>query len=70
VFAQNLGGANKQAVIDGARDSFMRGANWAYAAGIVLVSLGALLVWIAFPKRERESELLVRYETEDAPANA
>ena len=70
VFAKNLTGANKQAVIDGARDSFLRGANWAYAAGIVLVLLGALLVWIAFPKRESESELLAKYETEDASANA
>jgi MFS family permease len=54
------------AIIKGARESFLQGANWAYAAGIVLIVLGAALVWTLFPKRERELELLERYEREDA----
>jgi MFS family permease len=49
-----------------ARQSFLDGAHWAYAAGIIAVVLGAALVAFLFPRRDREQELLERYQAEDA----
>jgi MFS family permease len=48
-------------IIDAARESFISGQDWAYTAGIVAVALGAVLVFVFFPKREREQELLAQY---------
>ncbi len=70
VFAQKLDPSQQKAVINGARSSFLSGANWAYLSGIFLVLGGAALVAFAFPKRNRESELLSSYEAEDAKLNA
>jgi EmrB/QacA subfamily drug resistance transporter len=55
-----------QQIIDAARQSFVDGANWAYAAGMIAVLLGAILVFFMFPKKQREEELLERYHEEDA----
>src|SRR3954454_11575224 len=49
-----------------AQESFLSGDHWAYAAGIVAVLLGALLVATMFPSKEREEELLAAYQAEDA----
>ncbi len=49
-----------------AKSSFLDGADWAYAAGIVAILLGAVLVYFLFPKREDEKQLLAAYEAEDA----
>jgi len=51
-----------------ARSSFIDGADWAYAAGIVAILLGAAIVALLFPGRDRERELLAEYEREDAAA--
>jgi MFS transporter, DHA2 family, multidrug resistance protein len=53
------------AIIAGAKTSFLDGADWAYTAGIVAVLLGATLVYFLFPKMQREKELLARYHAED-----
>ena len=52
-------------ITTGARQSFLDGADWAYTAGIVAILLGATLVFILFPRKEREEELLERYHVED-----
>ncbi|MEZ5076853.1 MAG: MFS transporter [Solirubrobacterales bacterium] len=52
-------------IIAAARESFLQGANWAYAAGIVAVLAGAALVFFVFPKPSAERELLAAYEAED-----
>jgi DHA2 family multidrug resistance protein-like MFS transporter len=58
-------------IIAAARQSFLDGSNWAYAAGIVAVIGGIVLVWICFPRRDRERELLDEYAAEDgAPEEA
>jgi DHA2 family multidrug resistance protein-like MFS transporter len=49
----------------GARSSFLDGADWAYLAGIIAILVGALLVWVLFPRANRERELLARYHAED-----
>ena len=48
-----------------AKTSFLDGADWAYAAGIIAVVLGFVLVFFLFPKRDREVELLQQYHDTD-----
>ncbi len=48
-----------------AKSSFLTGANWAYAAGIVAILLGSALVFFLFPKQHQEEDLLARYHAED-----
>ena len=50
-----------------AKSSFLSGADWAYAIGVIAVALGIAAVFLLFPKREDEEELLARYRSEDAP---
>ncbi|MGZ8751647.1 MAG: MFS transporter [Acidimicrobiia bacterium] len=52
-----------------AKTSFLDGANWAYTAGIVAVLLGAVLVFVMFPKKDDEVALLVEYGNQDAAAS-
>ena len=52
-------------IVAGAKTAFLHGDQWAYAAGIVAVALGAALVFFLFPKKQEEEELLARYRTED-----
>jgi MFS family permease len=53
-------------IVAAAKTSFLQGDQWAYLAGIVAVLLGAALVFVKFPRRERERELLAAYHAEDA----
>lgn len=53
------------AITQAARESFLQGQDWAYLAGIIAVVVGAVLVFFAFPKRDRERELLAQYHAED-----
>ena len=48
-----------------AKTSFLQGADWAYAAGIIAIMLGAALVFFLFPKRDDEQRLLREYHAED-----
>jgi hypothetical protein len=48
-----------------AKQSFLHGDQWAYTAGIVAVLLGAVIVFVFFPKHEREVALLAQYQAED-----
>ncbi|HET6757971.1 MAG TPA: MFS transporter, partial [Propionibacteriaceae bacterium] len=54
-----------QPIIEGAKSSFLGGADWAYAAGIIAILVGAVIVFFLFPKREQELQLLAAYNTED-----
>ena len=53
-------------IIAGAKASFLHGDQWAYTAGLVAVLLGAVLVFLRFPKKAEEQSLLARYAAEDA----
>jgi hypothetical protein len=57
-------------IIAGARSSFLDGADWAYTAGLIAVVVGAVLVFVFFPKHPREQELLGQYQREDQPVEA
>jgi MFS transporter, DHA2 family, multidrug resistance protein len=52
-------------IVAAAKTSFLQGDQWAYTAGIVAVLLGATLVFVFFPRYERERELLAAYHSED-----
>jgi len=54
------------AIIAGARDSFLEGANWAYAAGAVAIVLGALVVAAFFPKKDAELAMLDQFHRVDS----
>jgi MFS transporter, DHA2 family, multidrug resistance protein len=41
-------------IIQGAKSSFLAGADWAYTAGIIAIVVGAAIVFFLFPKREQE----------------
>jgi hypothetical protein len=56
------------AIIAGAKTSFLQGDQWAYTAGLVAVVLGAVLVFFLFPKREGERRLLAEYHAQDTAA--
>jgi hypothetical protein len=58
--------AQANAIIAGAKQSFIDGQDWAYLAGLAAIVLGAALVYFLFPKHEHERELLAQYEQEEA----
>lgn len=59
-----------KAIAAGARESFVKGDQWAYTAGIVAIALGATLVFFMFPRKAREEELLAEYHTLDTASAA
>jgi hypothetical protein len=48
-----------------AKSAFLSGDQWAYIAGIVAILLGAVLVFLMFPKKDDEQRLLAAYHAED-----
>ncbi|WP_405677339.1 MFS transporter [Streptomyces sp. NBC_00868] len=57
-------------IVATARQAFLDGDNWAYAAGLLAIALGALLVFFMFPHRDAEQELLRRYYAQDSESAA
>jgi MFS transporter, DHA2 family, multidrug resistance protein len=57
--------AYAKAIVAGAKESFVKGDQWAYTAGILAILLGATLVFLMFPRRQREEELLAEYRALD-----
>ncbi len=55
----------QQQIVNAAKTSFLDGANWAYAAGIITTILGMLLIVRMFPGHEREGDLSAAYAAED-----
>lgn len=53
-------------IVDAATSSFLDGANWAYAAAVVAVILGGILVATRFPGKAGEVALEAQYRKEDA----
>jgi MFS family permease len=58
----------QHSIIEGAKSAFLKGDEWAYAAGIIAVLLGAALVFFRFPKAADEKRLLAQYQAEDTEA--
>ncbi len=59
-----------KAIAAGARESFVKGDQWAYTAGIIAIALGATLVFFMFPRMRREQELLAEYHSLDTASAA
>lgn len=55
-------------IVNAARQSFLQGANWAYASGLIAVALGAIVIARYYPDRDEERLLMQQYSTEDAGA--
>jgi hypothetical protein len=55
-------------ITSAAKQSFLRGDQWAYTAGIVAVLIGAAIVFFCFPKKQREHELVQSYGLGDVDA--
>jgi MFS transporter, DHA2 family, multidrug resistance protein len=53
-----------------AREAFLAGDQQAYLAGIIAVLVGGALVFLVFPKADKERELVEAYHREDAAAGA
>ena len=53
-------------IIAGAKSSFLQGDEWAYAAGIIAIVLGATLVFFCFPRKREEQRLLESFAAEDS----
>jgi DHA2 family multidrug resistance protein-like MFS transporter len=53
-----------------AKSSFLAGDQWAYAAGIVAILLGMVLVFFFFPNKDNEERLLAAYHAEDTSPRA
>jgi EmrB/QacA subfamily drug resistance transporter len=58
--------AHAEQIIAGAKTAFLKGDEWAYAAGIIAVLVGATLVFLKFPKHEDEKRLFAQYHAEDS----
>ena len=54
------------AIISGAKVAFLQGDDWAYAAGVIAIVLGAFLVFFMFPKHDEEQRLLALYHETDS----
>jgi MFS family permease len=53
------------AITNAAKASFLSGANWAYAAGIIAILAGAALIYFVFPDKQDELRLLDEYHRMD-----
>jgi hypothetical protein len=53
------------AITAAAKTAFLQGANWAYAAGIVAILIGAAITWLRYPDKAGEQDLLGEYASED-----
>jgi hypothetical protein len=49
-----------------AKSAFLRGDQWAYTAGVIIVVIGGLVALFFYPKKRRETELLQEYQSADA----
>ncbi|HVW46699.1 MAG TPA: MFS transporter, partial [Solirubrobacterales bacterium] len=54
-----------QAIVAGARQSFLDGGDWTYAAGMIAVAIGICVVFFLFPRHDAELALLERFHAED-----
>jgi hypothetical protein len=57
-------------ILAAAKTSFLAGDQYAYIAGIIAVLLGAVLVFLLFPKHDEERKLLAEYHQHDMAAAA
>ncbi len=52
-------------ILAAAKTSFLAGDQWAYLAGIIAILIGAVIVFVKFPKKDQEERLLEEYHEID-----
>lgn len=52
-------------IISAAKSSFLMGDQLTYLAGIIAVLIGAVIVFLKFPKKDEERKMLAQYHAED-----
>jgi MFS family permease len=55
-------------IVKAARDSFLHGADWAYASGMAFMLVGAIVALVFYPRKEREHELFRQYAVTEPEA--
>jgi hypothetical protein len=55
-------------IVHAAQSAFLNGGDAAYSVGIIAIALGAVLIFFAYPKKHRETELLAQFNAEDTAA--
>ncbi len=58
-----------QPIVGAARQSFLDGGDWTYAAGMIAIALGMAVVFFLYPRHQREIELLKDYREEEAASS-
>ena len=58
-----------KSIIAAAKQSFVHGQDWAYAVAVIAVALGAVLVYVFFPRGTDERQLLADYQREDVQSD-
>jgi DHA2 family multidrug resistance protein-like MFS transporter len=53
-----------------AKESFLAGDDYAYMAGLIFVVLGAVLIFLKYPKKDQEYKLEAKFHAEDMAAMA
>ena len=53
-----------------AKESFLAGDDYAYIAGLIFVVLGAVLIFLKYPKKDEEGKLEAKFHAEDMAAMA
>jgi MFS family permease len=58
-----------QQIVEAAKLSFLDGADMAYAAGIITMTVGMIIVLIFFPRKERENQMYAEYAKQSSTAS-
>ena len=57
-----------QQIVDAAKLSFLNGSDVAYAAGIITMAVGMVIVLVFFPRKERENQMYAEYAKQSSTA--
>ncbi len=68
--AQSLPSQYSASLVEAARQAFTDGANVAYAAALLAVVAGLVVIVTLYPRKDREIEILAKYAEEDKPVAA
>jgi hypothetical protein len=49
-------------LLTAAQNAYTAGSNWAFAFALLAVAVGALLVFLKFPKKQEEIALIQQYQ--------
>lgn len=68
--AQSLASTESASLISAAREAFISGSNFAYAAALLAVVAGLVLVLVLYPRKAKEAQVLADYAQTDQSQGA